>query len=169
MPRFARLQAPGSVYHLMARFTHHCYRMTDEARAQYLCALAHRDPLCRLILPLHAGFAAWLNRAQGALGPVFSDRFRSVVCDRERTGVLLAYVHNNPVRATVVAQPEHSDWTSHRAYAGLAPAPPGSPWSRGWNWRAFRARRALMASWPRMMPCLSCKWRLFDLKKPRRP
>ena len=36
---------------------------------------------------------------------------------------LLAYVHNNPVRAGLVGLPCETDWTSHRAYAGLASTP----------------------------------------------
>ncbi len=36
---------------------------------------------------------------------------------------MLAYVHNNPVRAGVVTDPTESRWTSHRAYVGEEAAP----------------------------------------------
>ena len=36
---------------------------------------------------------------------------------------LIRYVHNNPVRAGVVERASESDWSSHRAYLGLAPTP----------------------------------------------
>jgi hypothetical protein len=36
---------------------------------------------------------------------------------------LVAYIHNNPVRAGVVSDPANSAWTSHRAYLGLATPP----------------------------------------------
>jgi hypothetical protein len=36
---------------------------------------------------------------------------------------LIRYVHNNPVRAGVVARASESGWSSHRAYLGLASCP----------------------------------------------
>jgi hypothetical protein len=62
---------------------------------------------------------------------VFAARHTSVVCPAERAAALLAYVHNNPVRAGVVPLPEESEWTSHRAYLGLAPAPAWLDVARG--------------------------------------
>jgi hypothetical protein len=37
---------------------------------------------------------------------------------------LVSYVHCNPVRAGVVAAADESNWTSHRAYLGVARKPP---------------------------------------------
>jgi hypothetical protein len=36
---------------------------------------------------------------------------------------LIRYVHNNPVRAGIARHARGSDWSSHRAYLGRAPAP----------------------------------------------
>jgi hypothetical protein len=77
-----------------------------------------------VIKPLHTGFATWLNATQDRLGPVFADRHRSLTFEGESASLLLAYIHNNPVRAGVVSDPVESSWTSHRAYLGLCPAPP---------------------------------------------
>ncbi len=82
------------------------------------------DADSRFVHPLHVGFAGWLNRMHGRTGPVFGNRFTSVVCDAERAAVLVAYQHNNPVRAGLVADPADCDWTSHRAFLGLAAPPP---------------------------------------------
>ena len=38
----------------------------------------------------------------------------------DSTAALIAYVHNNPVRAGIVNEAAHSAWTSHRAYLGAA-------------------------------------------------
>jgi hypothetical protein len=73
------------------------------------------------------GFACWWNsqmRKRGypysrTIGPVFADRLADIIVPQERTAIVIAYVHNNPVRARVVASPEMSSWTSHRAYLGL--------------------------------------------------
>jgi REP element-mobilizing transposase RayT len=89
----------------------------------HLVALAGRDMMARLAQSVHTGFALWLNRREGRLGPVFSERPTTVVVPDERVAALLAYVHNNPVRAGVVSSPEETTWTSHRYYVGLEAAP----------------------------------------------
>jgi hypothetical protein len=81
-------------------------------------------PSSTFVQSLHSGFANWLNRCTGGLGQVFADRHRTIVCDGETAAALIAYVHNNPVRAGLVGDPADSAWTSHRAYVGLEPAPP---------------------------------------------
>jgi hypothetical protein len=85
---------------------------------------AGRHPSAAIFKPLHVGFAGWLNAAEGRLGPVFAERHRSLTFEADNASPLVAYIHNNPVRAQVVQDPADSSWTSHRAYLGLAPAPP---------------------------------------------
>jgi hypothetical protein len=98
----------------------------------HLVFFAGNDPPSKLMKPLDTGFAGWWNcqmRRSGypcnrTRGPVFADRFADVIVPLERTGLVIAYVHNNPVRARVVVSPEMSDWTSHRMFLGLdAPLP----------------------------------------------
>lgn len=85
--------------------------------------LAGAAPPHRVFHPAHTGFAQWLNRRQGRLGPVFAGRFRMINVKGSDVAALLAYVHNNPVRAGVVAHAEESTWTSHRGVADLGRAP----------------------------------------------
>jgi REP element-mobilizing transposase RayT len=149
--RYARLHLPGLVHHVIARFVNREFRLArDEARAEYLHRLgrhlgdcdwrllgyalmsshvhlvlrAGNDPSARLVAPLHTGFALWLNRTQGRMGPVFASRHTTIAFADEGAAGLLAYVHNNPVRAGVVERAIDSSWTSHRAYLGRASAPP---------------------------------------------
>src|SRR4029453_10084192 len=99
MPRFARLEAPGAVHHLVSRFVDEEFRLTNAfERDNYLrrvpSALARSDwsllayalmsshlhwggvaghlPSASLMKPLHSGFAGWLNEHQSRLGPVFA-------------------------------------------------------------------------------------------------
>lgn len=128
----------------------HEFRLTDDAtRARYLrnashafrrsdwkplayalmsshihwVMLAGTAPPHRVFHPAHTGFAQWLNRRQARLGPVFANRFRTIDVKGSDAAALLAYVHNNPVRARVVPHAEDSTWTSHRAIVDLDPAP----------------------------------------------
>lgn len=85
---------------------------------------AGEQPSSSWVKPLHAGFAQWLNTTEGRLGTVFADRHRNLTFEGETVATLVAYQHNNPVRAGVVSDPAASSWTSHRAYLGLDEAPP---------------------------------------------
>lgn len=149
MPRYRRECPPGSVQHLVQRFINREFRLDDRGRREYLRRLAalaaisdwqwlgyalmsshlHQMALAghasaeSWLHPLNTGFAQYLNRTQNRLGPVFADRPKTIGCKEEHAARALAYIHNNPVRAGVVADPADSDWTSHRAYIGEAVAP----------------------------------------------
>lgn len=151
MARAARLYYPGGVFHVVSRCLNRDYLIDGEPeRAFYLDLLArvlsrtdHRilawclmsnhvhlvveageEPLSRLMKPLHVGYANWKNRREGRIGPVFADRFRSILVEREaHLDELVRYVHLNPVRAGVVRRPEDSTWSSHRVLLGLEPCP----------------------------------------------
>jgi len=90
----------------------------------HLVVRAGNDPLGRLVKPINTGYALWKNRHAGRLGPVFAGRFASPLVDAdEHLLELVRYVHNNPVRAGITTRAEACDWSSHRAYLGLAEAP----------------------------------------------
>src|SRR5262249_10548095 len=60
----------------------------------------------------------------GRIGALFVRGPRDIRTPADRVASLLAYIHNNPVRAGVVSTAADSDWTSHRAYLGLERRPP---------------------------------------------
>jgi REP element-mobilizing transposase RayT len=157
MPRVARSAAPGSLQHLISRFCHREFRLDTAGRRECLrryehacgrvswrllgfalmsshlhhVALAGLEPPSRLMAPFNSGLAMWLNRQDGRLGPAFAARFTNVTVAPEQAARLLAYVHNNPVRAGLVSDPADSTWTSHRAYLGEETAPPWLDVERG--------------------------------------
>lgn len=86
------------------------------------------ERLSSWIQSAHTSFATWLQRTrrrlgERALGPVFAQRPTTVLIEPERAAYVIAYVHNNPVRAAVASAASDSTWTSHRAYLGLTAAP----------------------------------------------
>ncbi len=132
MPRYRRLAPPGTLQHVIARFINHDFRLAGaEEREDYLTRLARAlsgtdwVPLSFALMsshvhlaliagtaaasswlkPLHTGVASALNRAHRRLGPVFAERPSNVLVPVERAAHLLAYLHNNPVRAAVVPIP----------------------------------------------------------------
>ncbi len=148
MARFARLRAPGALVHIISRVVNREFRIVGEAeRTHYLYRLrkslqrtdwklltfalmsnhihlalmAGLAASARLMQSLHVAFASWLNKTQGRLGPVFAERHVTILSDESKAARLLAYLHNNPVRARVVNEAAHSNWTGQHAY--LEPSP----------------------------------------------
>jgi hypothetical protein len=150
MPRTARITAPGEVHHVISRFIEDRFFIrTDQERENYLRllgrALSSSDWQCiayaimssHIHLALIAGrsrasgwmlavnppFVKWYNELHDRSGPMFAGRAKMRITRPEHVGALIAYLHNNPVRARVVRQAANSSWTSHRAYTGRAEAP----------------------------------------------
>jgi len=143
MPRTRRYVRPGRLIHVITRFLNHEYLLdSPEARAEYLrraeisfaesdwtwlghalmgthvheAALSGVTPYGDISRRLHSGFAGWINPRKGRLGPIVAGRPDTYEVEPAGAMALIAYVHNNPVRAGVVAHPADSDWTSHRSY-----------------------------------------------------
>jgi len=150
MPRTRRWSLPGALYHCIWRFVDRKWFFeSDEERNFYLYLLgrslersdwrclayalmsnhihlavvAGERPMASWTQAVNSPFAFWMNRRHGRLGPVFADRAKDYQIHPAHEGSVIAYIHNNPVRAKVVARARDSTWTSHRAYAGLVRAP----------------------------------------------
>jgi REP element-mobilizing transposase RayT len=148
--RIARYTEPALCHHIISRFVDREWFFRErEERENYLRllgrAVLESDWLClayalmsnHIHLALIAGtstleswikrvngpFAHWMNRRHGRLGPMFAHRPKSPGIEPSDEGRVIAYVHNNPVNAGVVARARDSDWTSHAAYAGLVEPP----------------------------------------------
>lgn len=147
--RIARQITPDVHYHLIWRFVDRSWFFTDdEERAVYLrllgralepsdwrctayalmsnhihiAAIAGTDALESWAKRVNSPFAHWMNRRHERIGPVMADRPSSHGIKTEREAHLLAYIHNNPVRAGLVRTALDSTWTSHRYYVyGSAP------------------------------------------------
>jgi len=150
MVRIARLTTPGILHHVISRFVDGAWFFaSDQERNAYLTllgrALVRTDWRClayclmsnHLHFAMVAGeldldswarrvnspFANWLNKEHGRLGPVFADRPRAGKVPPDREAHVIAYIHNNPVRAGVVKTAGDSSWSSHQAYVGCSRPP----------------------------------------------
>jgi REP element-mobilizing transposase RayT/DNA-binding CsgD family transcriptional regulator len=148
--RIARLHIPGVVHHLIWRFVDRewffredderdryrsllgrCLEDTDWRCISYalmsshihIAAIGGEEPLAVWSRRVNSPFARWMNERRRRLGPLFADRAKSYAISPTSVGTLISYIHDNPVRAGVVAAAEDSTWTSGRAYAGLVAAP----------------------------------------------
>jgi putative transposase len=130
MPRQARLDAPGTLHHVMVRGIERTTIFRDDVdRADFVARLAglaapgaltvyawallpnHAHlllrtgarPLARSMRSLLTGYAGAFNRRHRRVGHLFQNRYRSIVVEAEPYLLeLIRYLHLNPVRAQVV-------------------------------------------------------------------
>jgi putative transposase len=148
--RVARKIVPGVVYHIIARLVDRKWFIKNmEERTRYLALLANAmsksdwrclayaimsnhihlamvagwSPLASWTISVHAPFAGWMNERYKRIGPLFTRGPKALAILPENVGKLLAYIHNNPVRAGVAKYASDSNWTSHRAYVRIDAAP----------------------------------------------
>jgi putative transposase len=149
MSHAPRLDGPGALHHVWARGVDRCDIYRDDAdRRRFLATVAlvlkeghgrclawalmsnhyhmivetGRDTLSRLMQRINQRYAQSFNRRHGRTGHLFEGPFGSDrVGDDEHLATLVAYVHLNPVRAGIVADPaalETYPWTGHAALMG---------------------------------------------------
>jgi len=150
MPRRPRDIVVGSVYHLISRFVDREWFIRAEQERQsyvrllghsladsdwrclaygimsnhvHLKAVAGKEPLGDWVRRVHSPFADALNKKYSRIGSIFVRGPRAYLVPPAKVGRVLAYIHNNPVRAGVVATAGDSDWTSHRSYVGIGEVP----------------------------------------------
>ena len=130
MPRQARLDAPGTLHHVMVRGIERTVLFRDDtdredflARVAALAATgafttyawallpnhAHlllqtgQRPLARSMRSLLTGYAGAFNRRHRRVGHLFQNRYKSIVVEAEPYLLeLVRYLHLNPVRAKVL-------------------------------------------------------------------
>ncbi len=134
MPRQARLDAPGTLHHVMARgIDGAAVFRTDNDREDFishlgnLCSNQNLVSFAWALLPSHfhilvksgktslsncmrsllTGFAVRFNLRHNRKGHLFQNRFKSIVCEEEAYLLeLIAYIHLNPFRLRIVRDME---------------------------------------------------------------
>lgn len=151
MARRPRLHVPGGLYHVTLRGNHRLPIFgedTDRDRLDSIVADASsRDgvaihaycwmtnhvhalvevgdaPLGRFMQRVASRYARFMQRRRETTGHLFERRYHAVLVDTESYLLeLVRYIHLNPVRGGLVADPAEYPWSSHRDYLGLAHRP----------------------------------------------
>lgn len=75
------------------------------------------EELSLLMKMINIAYAIYYNFKNNRIGPVFQDRFKSeIILDERHFYGVIRYIHNNPVKANIVAKPEKHIWCSIREY-----------------------------------------------------
>jgi REP element-mobilizing transposase RayT len=150
MTRLKRIIEPSAIVHAIWRVANGVFRLDDrDVRNEYcrglarvipksdwgllafalmsnhihLALLAGASSFGNLAQAIHSPFVRWLNLRQGKDAKLFSDRPKTIVVSPENTLRLIAYIHNNPLRAEGGAKDRQESWTSYRYYRGIERRP----------------------------------------------
>lgn len=142
MGRKPRIHFNGAVYHVMARgvdgritfiddhdrraFLFAMSRICGESGAEvyayclmsnhfHLAIQVGRIGLSAIMQRLLTSYSTSFNSRHGRTGHLFGARYRAIICrDDAYLAVLLRYIHQNPVRAGIVASPGDWPWSSYK-------------------------------------------------------
>ena len=137
MPRQARLDAPGTVHHVILRGIEKRKIVNDDAdRAEFVLRMSRNaektqtkiyawslmsnhahlllrsgpSGLAQYMQRLLTGYAGYYNRQNGRHGHLFQNRYKSIVCDEDvYLKELVRYIHLNPLRAGLVKDMDELD------------------------------------------------------------
>jgi putative transposase len=130
MPRQARIDVPGCLYHVIARGMERgkifidnddyadflsrlenkldktgstCYAFSLLPNHFHLLILRRHRPLAELMRRLLTGYAVRFNRKYKRAGHLFQNRYKAILCEMDSYFLeLVAYIHLNPLSAGVV-------------------------------------------------------------------
>ena len=73
--------------------------------------------ISRAMRRINTAYAYYFNKKYNRVGHVFQDRFRSEPVENDRYLLsVIRYIHNNPVKAKIVNQPQQYKWSSYSLY-----------------------------------------------------
>jgi REP-associated tyrosine transposase len=152
MARPLRIEFPGALYHVTSRGNGRADIFLDDGDRQvfldvFETVCQHLNWLCyayclmtnhyHLVIEtpdgnlakgmrqLNGVYTQRFNRLHDHVGHVLQGRYKAILVEREAYLLeLTRYVVLNPVRARMVAVPDHWLWSSYRATMGHEPAPP---------------------------------------------
>lgn len=148
MPRNARMKSESGIYHIMVRGINRQNIFTDTAdRYKFLdivqqykakcgyslfayCLMDNHvhlilkegeEPLEGLMKRIGVSYVSWYNGKHNRIGHLFQDRYKSEVIEDDRYMLeVIRYVHQNPVKAGITAEPGSYPWSSYTEYLGTA-------------------------------------------------
>jgi len=151
MARKPRLHVPGGLYHVMLRGNggqdifvvfedrYHLYLLIQQGVERYghrihgFCCMTNHihlaiqvaeAPLSGIMQNLSFRYTRWINTRQARTGHLFQGRYKAILVDaNDYLLELVRYIHLNPVRAGMVANPEDYEWSGHMAYLGMETLP----------------------------------------------
>ena len=97
-------------------FTLHAYALMPN-HVHLIIEPSPKTTISQIMQSLGVTYTKLFNKRYGRVGHVFQGRFHSRLIEKDAYLLVASrYVHRNPVRAKLCAQPEDYPWSSYRAY-----------------------------------------------------
>lgn len=144
MPRHQRVLSETGIYHVMMRGNERRKLFQDEEDKQafldtlfvkkedkgflvyayclmdnhvHLLVKEGSESLATMMKRINTSYAYYFNQKNHRVGHLFQDRFKSEPIEDERYLLaVIRYIHNNPVKAGIVQNPEQYKWSSYNSY-----------------------------------------------------
>jgi len=149
MPRHARQKSESGIYHIIMRGNNRQTVFLDEedynrflstlSKFKRICSFKlyayclmdnhiHLllklgvEPLEKIMRRVCGSYVHWYNQKYERIGNLFQDRFKSEPIDSDEYYLtVLRYIHQNPVKAGLVKNPEQYHWSSYNTYIQTQP------------------------------------------------
>jgi REP element-mobilizing transposase RayT len=151
MARKIRIEFPGALYHVLARgnnkqqifnddqdykaylkrieryrirykFTLYAFVLMPN-HVHFLMEIGFMS-LSKIMQGLQQSYTSYFHKKYKTVGHLFQGRYKAILCQRDAYLLeLVRYIHLNPVRAAIVANPEDYLWSSHQFYLGYLGQP----------------------------------------------
>jgi hypothetical protein len=80
--------------------------------------------LSQIMRHINGAYTTYFNVKRKRAGHLFQGRYKAILVEADAYALELSrYMHLNPVRAGMVATPEHYPWSSYRSYIGHSTTP----------------------------------------------
>jgi REP element-mobilizing transposase RayT len=80
--------------------------------------------LSQIMRHINGAYTTYFNVKRQRAGHLFQGRYKAILVEADAYALELSrYMHLNPVRAGMVAKPEHYQWSSYRSYVGHSTTP----------------------------------------------
>ena len=105
----------------VSRFGHRIHAFCWMGNHVHLAIQVADTPLSKIMQNLAFRYTRFINRREERIGHLFQGRFKALLVDADSYLLeLVRYIHLNPVRAKLVADPADYRWSGHLAYLGKA-------------------------------------------------
>lgn len=76
-------------------------------------------PLSKIMQGIQQSYTIYFHKKYESVGHLFQGRYKAILCDQDTYLLeLVRYIHLNPVRASLVDNPDDYVWSSHPVYLG---------------------------------------------------
>lgn len=112
----------GKLHDLKRKFDHSLYAFCLMPNHFHISIQTRKTPISKIMASLATSYSMYFNRTYSHFGPVFQNRFKSILIENDPYFLKLSqYIYLNPVKAGLVKDPLEYKYSSIREVLGREP------------------------------------------------